>query len=246
MTFRCSPNAARDAARADVPFQHAFENWLRALLGATARAGSRVALYGDGGDQLFAVSTVFLRDLFGSLKWRELRREWRAFGGGGARALWNYVARPVVAERVRAVRGKSGPQTSFPDWVSREFVATTFVGAAGGRSGSGARNDEGGQAATETRRSLGNPMVTRVSRLSRVSALEHGVELRAPLFDRRIVRVRAAASSSGTRISGRCQTLASTLRARRLAAKCAGARVRQRPECSRTISRDLFALIRTG
>ena len=180
-------DAAANAARADVPFQHAFENWLRALLGATARAGSRVALYGDGGDQLFAVSTVFLRDLFGSLKWRELRREWRAFGGGGARALWDYVARPVVAERVRAVRGKSGPQTSFPDWVSREFVATHSLERLEAEAEAALEMTEGGQAAIETRRSLGNPMVTRVVAAFSGLGLEHGVELRAPLFDRRIV-----------------------------------------------------------
>jgi hypothetical protein len=53
------------ARQADVPFQHAFGSWLRALFGAAARSGSRIALYGDGGDQLFAVSTVFARPVRG-------------------------------------------------------------------------------------------------------------------------------------------------------------------------------------
>jgi asparagine synthase (glutamine-hydrolysing) len=180
-------NAAENAARADIPFQHAFENWIRALLGATARGGSRVALFGDGGDQLFAVSTVFLRDLFGSLRWRELRREWRAFGGSGARALWRSVVRPTLADRTRAARGKIGPQLPPPTWIRGDFVAEHGLArrqldaeaafAAGG----------GGDAAAETRRSLGNPIVPRVAAGFSAFGLEHGIELRAPLLDRRIV-----------------------------------------------------------
>ena len=191
-------DAAAHARQSDVPFQHAFENWLRALLGATARNGSRIALYGDGGDQLFAVSTVFLRDLFGDLRWRELRREWRAFGGDGVRALWNAIARPVLSERVH---GRKRPQIAFPAWLSADFIDRHALDQrqadAEAMLASG-----GGEAAAETRRSLGNPTVPRV--LSGFSALglEHGVELRAPLLDRRIVefalrRPRHERASSG-------------------------------------------------
>jgi asparagine synthase (glutamine-hydrolysing) len=180
-------HAAANAARSDIPFQHAFETWLRALLGATSRAGSRVALHGDGGDQLFAVSTVFLRDLFGTLRWRELRREWRAFGGGGARALWNSIVRPVVAERSRAARGKVGPTLSLPDWINAEFVATHALDRRQADAEAALAAGGGGEAATETRRSLGNPIVPRVAAGFSALGLEYGVELRAPLLDRRIV-----------------------------------------------------------
>lgn len=181
-------NAREHAARADIPFQHAFENWLRALLGATAGQSSRVALYGDGGDQLFAVSTVFLRDLFTSRRWGELRREWRAFGGAGVRALWSSVARPALSERARARRGRSSPGIAFPAWLDRGFVARNALNErqaeAEGELGSGG----GGQAAAETRRSLENPTVPRVLAGFSALALEYGVELRAPLLDRRIVQ----------------------------------------------------------
>ena len=194
-------HAAEHAAGADIPFQHAFENWLRALLGATARQASRVALYGDGGDQLFAVSTVFLRDLFNDRRWRELRREWRAFGGGGVRALWATVAKPALAERARARRAPARPAIAFPDWLNRDFVARHSMGTRQAEAES-ALASGGGFAAAETRRSLGNPTIPRVLAGLSGLALEHGVELRAPLLDRRIVefalrRPRAERASGG-------------------------------------------------
>jgi len=181
-------NAREHAARADIPFQHAFENWLRALLGATARQGSRVALYGDGGDQLFAVSTVFLRDLFTNRRWGELRREWRAFGGAGVRALWSSVARPALSARGRARRGRSSPTITFPAWLDREFVARNSLNERQVEAEDLLASGGGGQAAAETRRSLGNPTVPRVLAGFSALALEHQVELRAPLLDRRIVQ----------------------------------------------------------
>jgi asparagine synthase (glutamine-hydrolysing) len=176
-------DAAAHATHADIPFQHAFENWLRALLGATARQGSHIALYGDGGDQLFAVSTVFLRDLFREVRFRELRREWRAFGGGGVRALWNAVARPVLSEQARP---RKRPSISFPAWLSADFVARHELEKRQAEA-EAALSAGGGYAAAETRRSLGNPTVPRVLTGFSTLGLEHGVELRAPLLDRRIV-----------------------------------------------------------
>lgn len=195
-------HAREHAAVADVPFQHAFENWLRALLGATAKNGSRVAFYGDGGDQLFAVSTVFLRDLFSDLRWRELRREWRAFGGAGVRALWGSVARPAISERRRATRGRTQPAIAFPAWLNRDFIARHSLDRRQLEAEAALASGGGGLAAAETRRSLGNPTIPRVLGGLSGLALEHGVELRAPLLDRRIVefalrRPRAERASAG-------------------------------------------------
>jgi len=178
-------NAREHAARADIPFQHAFENWLRALLGATARQGSRVVHYGDGGDQLFAVSTVFLRDLFSNGRWRELRREWRAFGGAGARELWRAVARPVLDARVRRARGRATPTIGLPTWLSASFVERHSLIER--QLEAEAMLDAGGHASAETRRSLGNPTIPRVLAGLSGMALEQGIELRAPLLDRRVV-----------------------------------------------------------
>ena len=180
-------NARANAARSDIPFQHAFENWLRALLGATNRRGSRVALYGDGGDQLFAVSTIFLLDLFSGRHWRELRREWRAFGGSGVRALWDTVARPALSERRHARRGRPRPTITFPDWLNADFVAQHELNRRQAEAEAALAAGGGGVAAAETRRSLGNPTVPRVLAGFSALALEHDVELRAPLLDRRLV-----------------------------------------------------------
>ena len=179
-------NAREHAARADIPFQHAFENWLRTLLGATARQGSRVALYGDGGDQLFAVSTVFLRDLFSNGRWRELRREWRAFDGSGVRELWHRVARPELAAHVRRARGRTTPSIALPTWLDAGFVARHSLVER--QAEAEAELEVGGHASAETRRSLGNPTIPRVLTGFSAMALEQGVELRAPLLDQRIVR----------------------------------------------------------
>lgn len=176
-------DAAAHASQADIPFQHAFENWLRALSGATARNGSRVALYGDGGDQLFAVSNVFLRDLFREFRWRELHREWRAFGGAGLRALWREVARPVLSE---SVGRRQQPQIAFPGWLSADFIHRHALDQRQAEAEELLASG-GSEAAAETRRMLENPTVPRVKAGLSALGLEHGVELRAPLLDRRIV-----------------------------------------------------------
>ena len=180
-------DARAHAVRADIPFQHAFENWLRALLGATARHGSRVALYGDGGDQLFAVSTVFLRDLFSGFRWRDLRREWQAFGGHGVRTFWRSVANPVLSESIKRARGRSAPAIAFPGWMNRQFISRHSLDTRQAHAEAALASGGGGVASAETRRSLGNPTVPRVLAGLSALGLEYGVELRAPLLDRRIV-----------------------------------------------------------
>ena len=192
-------DAAANASKADIPFQHAFENWLRALLAATRDQGSRVALYGDGGDQLFAVSTVFLRDLFAGGRYRELAREWRAFSGGGLGSFWYSVARPVLAAfgKRRARR----PSIALPTWIDADFsrrhaIVDRQVAIEAELAGDGER------AGAETRRSLLNPTIPRVLAGMSALALEHSVELRAPLLDQRVVefaakRPRAERASSG-------------------------------------------------
>jgi asparagine synthase (glutamine-hydrolysing) len=195
-------NAEAHAARADIPFPHSFENWIRALLGATARQNSRVALYGDGGDQLFAVSTVFLQDLLTGLRWRELRREWRAFGGSGVRTLWRVVARPLVDQRLRRLKGERASDTPLPPWLKADFVSRHGIDSRHADAETALASGGGGEAALETRRSLGNPTVPRVLTGLSAFALEHGVEMRAPLLDQRIVdfalcRPRAERASAG-------------------------------------------------
>ena len=194
-------DAAAHAARSDVPFQHAFENWLRALLDGTRRCGAHVALNGDGGDQLFAVSTIFLQDLFAGFQWRELRREWRALGGSGVRELWRSVARPVLAE-FRARGDMAAPAMTFPEWMSTDFMRRHGLERRQAEAEASLASGGGARAATETRRSLANPTTPRVLAGLSALGLEYSVDLRAPLLDRRVVefalqRPRAERASAG-------------------------------------------------
>jgi len=193
-------DAHAHASKADIPFQHAFENWLRALLAATREQGSRVALYGDGGDQLFAVSTVFLRDLFAEGQWRALLREWRAFGGGGLSPFWHSIARPVFAERRRRRAGR--PAIALPAWLADDFTRRHDIVGRQVAIEAALSADGGGRADAETRRSLINPTIPRVLTGFSALALEYSIELRAPLLDQRVVefaarRPRAERASAG-------------------------------------------------
>ena len=180
-------DAAANAARSDIPWQHAFENWLRALFAATREQSSRVALNGDGGDQLFAVSGIFLRDLFASFRWRELRREWRALGGAGARELWRAIVRPELSDRMREMRSEFQPSMGLPSWIRPDLVRTHALDTQHARAEAALASDGGGRAAAETRRAFSNPLTPRLHCALSGVALEHSVELRSPLFDRRIV-----------------------------------------------------------
>ena len=180
-------NAAANAAAADIPFQHAFENWLRALFAATQGLEARVALYGDGGDQLFAGSTIFLQDLFERFRWLELGREWRAFGGRNPRELWSSVARPVLSDWKHGHRGLERPTIAFPSWMNRDFVRAHGLDTRQARAEAALAAGEGGRFGAENKRSLLNSVIPRVLASLSGFALERGVELRAPLLDYRVV-----------------------------------------------------------
>ena len=180
-------DAAANAARADAPLQHAFENWLRALFAATRDQQSHVALNGDGGDQLFAVSAIFLRDLFSSFRWRELRREWRAFGGAGARELWRTVARPELEDRLSEHRGIYRPSMRLPEWIQPDLTRQHGLDVHHADAEAALAAPGGGRAGTETRRAFANPTTPRLFAALSSMGLDYSVELRSPLFDRRIV-----------------------------------------------------------
>jgi asparagine synthase (glutamine-hydrolysing) len=181
-------DAVSHASAADIPLQHAFENWLRALVSATQGIGARVAFYGDGGDQLFAVSTIFFQDLFAKLRWLELGREWRAFGNSwDPQRVWSSVARPVLSDWARDRRGLVRQSFAFPPWMNREFIRANGLDARQAEAEATLAAGGGGRSAAETRRALLNPLTPRVLASLSGFGLESGVETRAPLLDRRIV-----------------------------------------------------------
>ena len=180
------------AARADEPFLHSFEEFVRALFAGARDLGARVALLGDGGDQLFAVSTIFMLDLFAQLRWKELAREWQAFGPQGYRAFFTRVVAPVARSAARFGR----PDRRLlirppPPWIRRDFLRTHGLLQ---HEFQGARRVEPpglSRATTETRRSLFHPVIARVQAAWTSFALESGLEVRAPLLDQRILNFAA-------------------------------------------------------
>ena len=181
------------AGRRDEPYAHLYEYWNGALAKGSFAAGSRIALDGNGGDQLFQNSDIFLADLFRQGKWASLAREWPTRNRGGAKAFFIQVIQPNLGPRThRAVerllpgrRLRNYLERSFPEWMNRGFVSKhrlvakdlTFL----------ARPLDTSLAEREIDWYFTCLFVSRAfARLSTL-ALEQGVELRSPLSDRRVI-----------------------------------------------------------
>ena len=187
-------DADRRAAVRDDPRVHPFESQVRALCAATRSLGARVALDGAGGDHLFTVSTAaILADHLRAGRLKLLLDEWR---GWGRRNLWTF-ARSILLpqlssstlEWIGAVRGRALPgfwDAAVPPWVRvtpglrRESMATET------------RDPVEGVAAWETRDVLTSPLVARALSWNHAIALEEGIQLGSPLFDRRIIEFSAS------------------------------------------------------
>jgi asparagine synthase (glutamine-hydrolysing) len=156
--------------------------------------GARVALDGNGGDQLFQVSSR-LPDLLRSARVLELAREWRAEGGGGVRALYAAAVRPHLTDGV--------PRRTVPAWIDpriakglaeREALHTRVGGAAS-------------LAARESRWYVTRPLFPRMSAALASFALEYGVEHRSPLYDQRLVELAATRPAAERRSFGETKLL---------------------------------------
>ena len=185
------------AAKRDDPFAHVFETWNRALAARARQAGARVALDGNGGDQLFFTSNVYLADLLRAGRWLALRREWRAKGGRSVRDFFQCAVQPLLPPRVVDALGwmRGRPlrptfERPLPPWISPAFAR-----AHGLRERERAHNPRprGAEAAAaEAHWYLTAPYFPRAYGLVSAFALEAGVELRSPLLDRRVVEFAAA------------------------------------------------------
>lgn len=183
------------AAERDEPLAHAFEMFNRALAGGSRAAGARVAWDGTGGDQLFQVSNVYLADLLRTGRWRSLRREWRAKGmaGSGYRTFFRWAVQPNLPSPILPLatflRGgrplRDVLERPFPDWFAPRFLAEHGLRERERRSR--LRRTGSSRAAHETRWYLAYAFFPRIFAYVARLALEAGVEIRSPLYDRRIV-----------------------------------------------------------
>jgi len=186
-------NEPERAAHRDEPYAHLYGRWNTALADGSRQNGARVAFDGNGGDQLFANSDVFLADLFRQGQWRTLAREWKARPRGGPRAFFSSVVQPTLpAWALRTVAALRGGQRlrhylerRMPEWIEPEFAVRERL-AERDFDNLGLRLP-----VSCARREIGlqfsNLFISRAFSLLGGFALSRGVELRSPLADRRII-----------------------------------------------------------
>jgi asparagine synthase (glutamine-hydrolysing) len=187
------------AAARDEPFTHPFEMWNRALVAGSRAVGSHVALNGNGGDQLFQVTPVYLADVFRTGRWLGLIRQWRAspLRGSGAVGFFRQIVQPVLPRFVRraAVAVTGRPvwrhylERLIPPWMEPGFVRRHGL-IERTRVYPPRRRGES-LAAYESRWYLANPVLPRMSALVATYGVQDGVEVRQPLLDRRIIELAA-------------------------------------------------------
>lgn len=188
------------AAERDEPFAHAFEMGNRALAAGSRAVGARVALDGVGGDQLFQVSNIYLADLLRTGRWHALAREWRLKGmsGSGFRSFFRWAVQPLlppsllaaaaILRRGRPLRGYL--ERSLPEWIDRGFARRHGLVE---REWLHTPKRVGpSRAAYETSWFLDYPYFPQVFASVAAFGLEHGVEVRSPLYDRRVIEFAAS------------------------------------------------------
>ena len=182
----------RSAVVRDEPFAHGFETTTRALARGSRAVDTRVAFDGNGGDQLFQLSPIYLADLLVAGRWGTLAREWRARRLRGGRTFFRYAVQPLLpplalalAARLRGGRALAGHfERQLPPWISAAFARRHDL-LARDRAAIPPR-DGRGAAAAEARWLLSYAFFPRVFAAVAEYALEEGVELRSPLFDGRV------------------------------------------------------------
>lgn len=186
-----------DAADRPLPWAHLYEHWNRALADAVRDAGGRVLLTGYGGDQLFQVSDVYLSDLTWSLRLGQAYREFKAKGGVGFKSFFRWGVMPGMGPTSLALarflrRGK--PLAGYmkrgaPAWIRLE--AEGLEGLMEREARHEPTRDLRSRVEAEANWYLTEAMFPRVNAEVTRFALEADVELRSPLYDRRIVEFAA-------------------------------------------------------
>ena len=191
-------DAAAGAVGRDLPFAHTYEHWNGALAAASRAVGARVAFDGNGGDQLFQISNVYLADLLRGGRWRTLAREWREKGlRGGSGTFAQFAMLPALPlelrEAIQDARGRERAdylERPIPGWIRRDFARQHDLRGRE-RSRMPARAERSSWK-REAEFYLTAPALPRAFAALSGFALREGVELRSPLYDRRIVEFACA------------------------------------------------------
>ncbi len=189
------------AAEREESFAHHYEPWNRALSQGSRRAGGRIALSGNGGDQFFSVSPVFLADLLRSGRWFTLAREARALGfrPRGYRELFHWAIQPNLPaglhRLIAAVRGRPlrpHLQAAFPDWFPADPGLRRQLRERQWHYG--VRRPGEPFTSAESNWYLDTSFGQRVGSLVSTIAHGEGVEVRSPMYDPRVLQLLASRS----------------------------------------------------
>lgn len=180
------------AAATDEPPAHLYELWNVALARGTRALGSRVALDGAGGDQLFQVSDILMADFLRAGRWGELLRHARARGLNAKRTL-RAAGQPLVPRWVlraaQAATGRRLPlhylERPMARWMRRDFVTRYALRERDLAELDTARVESFAQA--ETRFYLLSPIWGWGAAYMHRALLTEGIEARSPLMDRRVI-----------------------------------------------------------
>ena len=188
----------------DEPLAHIFEGACRGLAAATSSLGAHVALDGVGGDQLFLRSSIQFADLFRTGNWLELARGWKAAGlsDTGIATFFQWAIQPALptsmllgARHLRRGRPlRAWLRRRLPHWIDSEFARKHQL-AEYERVLTPRRRGEA-IGSTESRWYFTDPFFPSVFSLGSECAIEHGVEIRSPLYDRRIIEFAATRPAS--------------------------------------------------
>jgi asparagine synthase (glutamine-hydrolysing) len=184
--------AETHAGERDLPFAHTYEHWNRALGRGSRAIGARVAFDGNGGDQLFQLSDVFLSDLLRAGRIPAVARQWRAKGGRGVGTFFDWVIAPALPRAVAPTllgilgrRSASDFARPIPTWIRKDFVERHALVEREVRAMPSRAGYRGWR--REAHFFLAAPIFPRAFQSLAGFALDGGVELRSPLYDRRVI-----------------------------------------------------------
>lgn len=170
---------------------------------AFARAGARVVLTGFGGDQWWTGESAHMADLVRRARLRHLL-EWRRAGDAMGEVAWTWRSfaqngvRPLVPAALRAAIRHVRPSTP-PTWIAPAFAARVdLVDRLRRRPGTRHAPSEAWRR-LRWRLDSGEEALT-MTRFDRMS-VEHGLELRHPMYDKRLVAL-ALSTPDDARIAG--------------------------------------------
>lgn len=181
------------AERRDSAFTQVYEMFNRTLARGSRDLGSRIALSGIGGDELFSVSGRYLSDLFWGGRWIALASDWRRQRGNTVRGFFDRVVQPGMPATLRRAIGIARPGGPLGGYFDRPLVpwmSGSFADAHGLVESEWRATPAGGYrriAAAEAHYMLTERLFPHIRTAVSEIVRDEGVEQRTPLYDRRVV-----------------------------------------------------------